>query len=191
MTGDISFSYSLTDKKVPYFYVKFRSDDLNRFTHGFLRNIARDVFNEVGGKFSVEDIYGAKKGEFLQAVRKDIQEQVAPMGVNLEQFGFIGAPRPPKNVIDALNAKVAATQDAIKAENELRRATAEAGKAIAKAKGEAESNLILAKSITPQLIQWRQMGITEQAIARWNGARPLVEGVGSGLLLQIPLPTQK
>jgi hypothetical protein len=58
----------------------------------------------------------------------------------------------------------------------------------AKARGEAESNRILARSITPQLVQWRQLQITEQAIARWNGARPMVEGQGSGLLLQVPLP---
>jgi regulator of protease activity HflC (stomatin/prohibitin superfamily) len=188
MTGDLSFSYSLVQERVPWFYVKFRSDDLNRFTHGYLRNVARDVFNEVGSKYAVEEIYGPKKGEFLQEARKQIQAQVKDIGVTLEQFGFIGAPRPPDNVIDALNSKVAATQNAMRAENELRQAEAEARKAIAKARGEAESNRILAQSITPQLVQWRQLQITEQAIAKWNGARPMVEGQSSGLLLQVPLP---
>jgi regulator of protease activity HflC (stomatin/prohibitin superfamily) len=188
MTGDLSFSYSLVQERVPWFYVKFRSDDLNRFTHGFLRNVARDVFNEAGSRYAVEEIYGPKKAEFLKEVRKQIQDQVRDIGVTLEQFGFIGAPRPPDNVIDALNSKVAATQNAMRAENELRQAEAEAKKAIAKARGEAESNRILARSITPQLVQWRQLQITEQAIARWNGARPMVEGQGSGLLLQVPLP---
>jgi regulator of protease activity HflC (stomatin/prohibitin superfamily) len=188
MTGDISFSYSLVQDRVPAFYVKFRSDDLNRFTHGFLRNIARDVFNDTGSRFAVEEVYGPKKAEFLQEVRRQIQNEVRGIGVTLEQFGFIGAPRPPDNVIEALNSKVAATQNAMRAENELRQAEAEARKAVAKARGEAEANRILAQSITPQLVQWRQLQITEQAIAKWNGARPMVEGQGSGLLLQVPIP---
>jgi regulator of protease activity HflC (stomatin/prohibitin superfamily) len=190
MTGDISFSYSLIEPKVPRFYVKFRSDDLNRFTHGYLRNVARDVFNETGSRYSIEEVYGPKKAEFLRDVRTRIQDEMKDMGIVLEQFGFIGAPRPPETVIEALNAKVAATQNAMRAENELRQAEAEAKKAIAKARGEAESNRILARSITPQLVQWRQLQITEQAVVRWNGARPLVEGQGNGFLLQIPLPKQ-
>lgn len=84
----------------------------------------------------------------------------------IEQFGFIGAPRPPQSVIDALNAKVAATQLAMRTENELRAAKAEAEKTIAKARGEAEANRILTQSITPQLLQWRQLDITEKAIQK-------------------------
>ena len=32
------------------------------------------------------------------------------------------------------------------------------------------------------------MDLTEAAIKRWNGVRPMVEGNDSGLLLQLPLP---
>jgi regulator of protease activity HflC (stomatin/prohibitin superfamily) len=191
VTGDISFSYSLERDKVPAFYVKFRNDDLNVFTHGFLKNIARDIFNEIGGKYPIEDIYGPRKEEFLADVRAKIRDQVTDIGVKMEQFGFIGAPRPPQNVIDALNLKVAATQNAMRAENELRETTANAQKAIAKAQGEAESNRVLTQSITPQLIQWRQLQIAEQTIAKWDGRRPMVEGSGSGLLLQIPVSQQQ
>ncbi len=191
MTGDVSFSYLLLPEKVPHFYVKFRSDDLNRFTHGFLRNVARDAFNEIGGLYSVEEIYGARKGDFLQAVRKYIQNAVDSIGVKMEQFGFIGAPRPPDVVVATINAKISATQKAIQTENEIRQADAEARKTIAKARGEAEANRLLAQSITPTLVQWRQLAITEKAIEKWNGARPMVEGSGSGMLLQIPLPGQK
>ena len=34
-TADINVSYQLTAGQVPRFYVKFRSDDLDAFTHGF------------------------------------------------------------------------------------------------------------------------------------------------------------
>lgn len=185
-TGDISLSYQLSSQKVPHFYVKFRNDDLRAFTHGFLRNVARDHFTEEASKYSVEELYGTKKEEFVQNVKKRINDAVEPIGVHLEQFGFIGAPRPPQNVVDALNAKVAATQTAMKAENELRTAEAEAKKAIAKAQGEANANRELAKSITPELIQWRLLEIKEREIAKWDGKKPQVEG-NAGTLLNIPL----
>lgn len=199
MQADISLSYQLDGAKVPSFYVKFRSDDLNHFTHGFLRNIARDAFNEVAGKYEVEVIYGPKKEEVVAKVRERINAEVADIGISLQQFGFIGAPRPPQNVIDAINSKIAATQNAMRAENELRQTQAEAQKfvakaegearaAIARAEGEAKANLVLAQSITRPLLEWRQLQITEQAVAKWDGRRPTVEGQGGGLLLQIPLP---
>lgn len=199
ITGDLSLSYQLESGKVPEFYVKFRNDDLTQFTHGFLRNVARDIFNEVAGKLAVDEIYGPRKEEFLIEVRKRLNDQMSPIGVHIEQLGFIGAPRPPQAVIDAINAKIAATQQAMRAENELRTAEAEAAKAIAKARGEAESmiarargeaesNELLRRSISPELVQWRMMQVTEAAVQKWDGRRPMVEGGDSGLLLQIPMP---
>lgn len=188
--GDISLSYQLDRERVPYFYVKFRSDDLRIFTHGFMRNIARDAFNETAVKYTVEEIYGHKKEEFINEVKKRINTQINPYGVNIEQFGFIGALRIPENVVEALNAKIKATQDAIRAENELRQAKAEAQKRIAAAEGEARSNTILTKSISPPLLRWRQLEIIQEAVKKWDGRRPMVEGSNSGLLLQIPIPAE-
>lgn len=189
--GDISLSYQLVYEDVPKFYVKFRSDRLYDFTHGFLRNIARDAFNELGAGYSLEEAYAIKKEEFLTGVRARINKEVNQYGVVLIQLGFIGALRMDPAIMAALNTKLTSNQNAIAAENQLRQSKAEAQKAIAKAEGEARSNELLAKSITPQLIQWRQLQITEQAVAKWNGARPMVEGVDSGLLLQIQPSTQK
>ncbi len=189
--GDISLSYQLDPKMVPHFYVKFRSDDLNTFTHGFLRNVARDHFNEVGSQYAVDDIYGPKKEEFLKSIRDRINKEVGTFGVHIEQFGFIGAPRLPQGVVEALNAKIRATQDAIRAENELRQAQAEAKKRIATAEGEARSNEILTKSLSDVLLRWRTLEITQKAIDKWDGKRPMVEGLSSGLLLQLPLPQGK
>jgi regulator of protease activity HflC (stomatin/prohibitin superfamily) len=191
IAGDISLSYQLDSKMVPHFYVKFRSDDLASFTHGFLRNVARDHFNEVGSQYAVDEIYGPKKEEFLKLIRDRINKEVGVFGVHIEQFGFIGAPRLPQGVVEALNAKIRATQDAIRAENELRQAQAEAKKRVAAAEGEARSNEILTKSLSDVLLKWRTLEITQKAIEKWDGKRPMVEGAGSGMLLQLPLPAGK
>lgn len=189
--GDVSLSYELTPLKIPNFYVKFRSDNLNIFTHGFLRNIARDAFNEIGSNYTLEEAYGLKKEEFLAKVKERINKEVSQFGVSLVQFGFTGSLRMDPKIMEALNSKLTSIQNAIASENQLRQAKAEAQKAIAKADGEARSNALLARSITPQLIQWRQLEITQLAVAKWNGARPMVEGSGGGVGLLLQLPVAK
>lgn len=196
IAADISLSYSLRAEKVPHFYVKFRSDDLNHFTHGFLRNVARDCFNETAGKFSVEQIMG-DNGAFVADVRSCVQKQVDSVGVGIEQFGFIGAPRPPASIVAAINLKAQAQQITLQKQIEVTQAEADARKTVAQAEGEAaariaeakgraEANRLLVQSITPALIEWRKLDIQSGAVDKWDGVRPQVEGVGSaGLLMEI------
>lgn len=146
MTADVSLSYQLMAEKVPRFYVKFRNDDLRRFTHGYLRNLTRDKFNDVAATYGVEDIYGPKKEVFLTEVKRRINAVLEPVGAKVDdQFGFVGAPRPPAEIIGAINAKIAATQKAIQIENELRTSQAEAKKLEAKANGEAAARIAAAR----------------------------------------------
>lgn len=176
ITADVSLSYQITHDKIPAFYVKFRSDDLNRFTHGFMRNVARDAFNEEAASYTAEEVYASKKEEFLTRVRDRINRTVSPYGPQLEQMGFIGAPRLPQNVVDALNSKIQATQIAQRVENELRAAEAEAKKRIAAAEGEARANRVLSESLNEKLLQWRQLELQGQALGRWNGQLPQYTG---------------
>src|SRR5713226_8639003 len=92
---DVSLSYAIDPLHVPDFYVKYRVSDLDVFTHGILRDIVRNSLNEVASTYNVEDIYGDRKAEFLRKVQSMIDQKVAPVGVGVQQFGFIGAPRVP------------------------------------------------------------------------------------------------
>jgi regulator of protease activity HflC (stomatin/prohibitin superfamily) len=198
-TADMSVSYRLESDKVPHFYVQFRTDNMSIWSHGFLRNVTRDAFNEEATKYTADEIYGEKKEEFLKASRKRVQDQLKPFGVVIEQFGFVGPPRPPAPVAKAIEDKIKAIQDAIRTENEIRETRAEAAKhvavadgdakaTIARAEGDSKANSILAASLTPTLLQWKELELQEQAITKWNGVRPLFEGTpGAGLLFNVPL----
>jgi regulator of protease activity HflC (stomatin/prohibitin superfamily) len=179
---DVNLSYQLNPVKVPEFYVKFRSDDLTSFTNGYMHNVARDAFNTEGGKYSIDQIMG-DNAAFLADVRATLQEQLTPLGVELGQFGVIGAPRPPQAVIDQITASVHATQLTQQKQNELAQVQADANKAVAEAQGkadarlkqadaEAEANKRIAASISPTLIEYMKA-------QRWNGSLPQVVGGAS------------
>ncbi len=197
---DVSLSYAIEASKVPDFYVKYRVDDLDRFTHGILRDIVRNSLNEVASTYVVEDIYGERKAEFLHKVQTMIESKVAPVGVGVQQFGFIGAPRVPQVIAAAITAKAQAIQQAERARNELATTQAEAAKKIAeaegdaksmvtRAQGEADANRIRQNSLTPQLLDLRRIENTRALIDKWNGQLPSVEaGQGSGMILQLPKP---
>lgn len=190
--ADISLAYQLNFERVPAFYTTFRSDDLNKFTHGYMRNLARDKFDAVAGKYRIEQIMG-DNAQFVKDVRDTLQAELSPLGVEIKQFGLIGAPRPPGQVIAAINAKVEATQLAIKTENQLRQANAEAAKQVATAEGaakafvakaegdarattiwaeaQASANRKVADSLTPALLE-------KIRLDKWNGTVPQVTGSG-------------
>jgi regulator of protease activity HflC (stomatin/prohibitin superfamily) len=198
--SDVSLSYAIDPKMVPDFYLKYRVSDLSTFTHGFLRDVVRNSLNEVASTYSIEEIYGEHKAEFLHKVEALIQTKLTPVGVGIQQFGFIGAPRVPDVISAAITGKAQAIQNAERAQNELAQTQAEAAKKIAeadgdaksevaRAQGEAEANRIRQASITPQLLELRRLENQRALIDRWNGQLPQVEsGSGNGLMLQLPKP---
>jgi regulator of protease activity HflC (stomatin/prohibitin superfamily) len=197
---DVSLSYAIDPLHVPDFYVKYRVSDLEIFTHGILRDIVRNSLNEVASTYNVEDIYGDHKAEFLRKVQAMIDQKISPVGVGVQQFGFIGAPRVPSVIATAITAKAQAIQQSERARNELATTQAEAAKKIAeaegdakslvtRAQGEADANRIRQNSLTPQLLELRRIENNRTLIEKWNGQLPTVQsGQGGALMLQLPRP---
>ena len=198
---DANISYHLLPEKVPAFYVHFRNDDLSQFTYVFLRNAVRNCFNTAAGKYTIEQVMG-DNAALIKEAHDCVQNDVKEYGVVVEQFGIIGAPRPPAAVIVAINAKVQATQLAFQKQNEVLQAQAEAAKRVAEAEGEAKStvakaegqataNRKLAESLTPSLMEWQRIQVQREWVGRWNGETPQVTlGSGNGqppnLLYNLP-----
>jgi regulator of protease activity HflC (stomatin/prohibitin superfamily) len=210
--ADVSLSYAIEATKVPEFYVKYRTDDLERFTHGILKDIVRNSLNEVASTYTLEDIYGENKARFLREGRERIQAQLLPVGVGIQQFGFIGKPRFTAAIEQAITQKTQAITEAERARNQLavtqaemakavaeaegearsqvERARGEATSAIERARGEAEANRLRQASITPQLLEWRRLENQRALVDKWNGELPrMIVGDKAGMLM--PLPTDQ
>jgi regulator of protease activity HflC (stomatin/prohibitin superfamily) len=200
--ADVSLSYAIESGKIPDFYVKFRSDDLEKFTHGILKDIVRNSLNEMASTYTLEDIYGENKARFLTETRERVQAQVEPVGVQIQQFGFIGKPRFTATIEQAITQKTQAITDAERARNQLAVTQAEVAKTVAeaegearsaieRARGEAESNRLRQASITPQLLEWKRLENQRAQIDRWNGELPhTVLSDKAGLLMPLPAETK-
>lgn len=188
VTMDAAVSYMLSPNYVPQFYTNFRADDIRQFTHGYLRDTARNVVVDIGSEYTFNEINGVKKEEFLQRVSKRMDAALASIGISIKQFGLVGAMRPPRALQEAVNAKTKAIQDALRVENEVRQAKAEAQKKVAIAQGEAAANRALSSSIDSKLLAWQKIKLQQAYIAKWNGRMPTVMSGNNGLLLNMPMP---
>jgi len=196
--ADVSLSYAIDAAKVPEFYVKYRVNDLEKFTHGILKDIVRNSLNEVASTYTLEDIYGENKAKFLRETRERIQAQVTPVGVGIQQFGFIGKPRFTEAIERAITQKTQAITEAESARNQLAVTQAEMAKMVAqaegeaksqieRARGEAEANRLRNASLTPQLLELKRLENDRARIEKWNGDVPrMVVGDKTGMMLQMP-----
>jgi regulator of protease activity HflC (stomatin/prohibitin superfamily) len=189
ISANISLSYQISPEYIPKFYSKFRLSDIDGFTHGFLRNVARDYFNEVASTLSVEDVLGGKKTYLVNTVKDKLNESLKQYGITVVQFGLIGSPEPPESIKKSIADKISATQNAIRTEKEVRQSRAEADKKVAKAKGDADAiimianaqaqaNQIIARSLTSELVSYT-------AITKWDGKLPTYSGGGAVPFLNI------
>jgi len=189
VSGDFGIQYQINPTKVGVLFQKYRRG-VEEITDIFLRNLVRDEINKLASKLKVEDIYGLGKESLMNELNQRCASNVVEQGVIIDKIYVIGTLRLPQAVVDSLNNKIAATQKAQMRENEIREAEAAAQKKIADAKGEADSllmvakaqaeaNTILAKSLTPEFVQY-------QMVTKWNGALSQFSGGGMTPLIQLP-----
>jgi len=148
-----------------------------------LRNMVRDAMNEVASTMTVEQIYGAKKEAFISKVNRIVKEEASANGIEVDKIYLVGSFQLPETVVGSINSKIQATQNAMKVENEVATARAEAQKTIVeaqangqqtliKAESQAKANKILADSLTPEFVHY-------QAILRWDGKLPKLTGTNA------------
>lgn len=182
--ADIGISYQIDGTKAELIFQRYRKG-VNEITDIYLRNHVRDALNEVASKMPVESVYGEGKTQLLENVEKLVKTRV-PEGILVNNIYMIGSFRLPKTVIGSLNRKIEATQRAEQRENEIREAKATAQKKIedargvaqallTKAKAEAEANRVVARSLTPALVEYEK-------VKKWDGAMPRFTGGGTPLI---------
>lgn len=176
---DVGITYSIQPDNVVKVFTKYRLG-IDEITNTFLHNMTRDAMNEIASTMTVEQIYGAHKEDFIKKVNTLVRDEAAVTGIDVDKIYLVGSFELPVSVVNSINAKIQASQNAMKVENEVQTARAEAAKTVvdAEARGkqilinaesQAKANKILADSLTPEFVRY-------QAILRWNGELPRMTG---------------
>lgn len=174
---DIVVNFRLDPLKVPHIYKEY---GLN-VDEKVLGPGINEAFKSVTGHYTSEELV-TKRDLVSQEILQHLVDKMAPFNItvsniSLVNFGFSQAYQ------QAIEAKVIATQQTAKAEQDLARIKVEAASRVAQAKGEAE-----AISIQAQAIQSNggQNYVQLQWIEKWDGKLPTtVLGSDSKTLMNI------
>lgn len=179
---DAGITYSIQPDNVVKVFTKYRLG-IEEITNTFLHNMVRDAMNEVASTMTVEQIYGAQKEQFIAKVNEIVKRDAGITGIEVDKIYLVGSFELPATVISSINSKIQASQNAMKVENEVATARAEAQKTIVeaeangkqtliKAESQAKANKILADSLTTEFVSY-------QAILKWDGKLPTFTGNGA------------
>ena len=160
---NIVVNYRLDGSKVAHVYKEFGLELEDKI----LMPAVNESFKATTAHYNSEELV-TKRDEVSKAIHQALQTKVSKYGlivseISLVNFGFSA------DYQAAIERKVIATQQKLKAEQDLQRITIEADQAVAKAKGEAEAIRIQAQAINAQ---GGKDYVQLQAIGKWNGELP-------------------
>lgn len=177
VNADIGITYNIQADKVSNVFQKYRKG-IDEISDIYLRNMVRDALVKEASTRPIESVYGEGKADLIEDVEKLVRSQVQDIGINVEKINWMGDLRLPQTVVEAINAKIGATQKAAQRENEVAQAKAEADKVIETARGEAQSRLAIAKA-EAEAIRMKGDALKDNpklaelsAIEKWNGELP-------------------
>ncbi|AZK47275.1 prohibitin family protein [Paenibacillus lentus] len=134
----------------------------------------QEVVKEVTARYPAEDLI-AKRDVVAGEISEHLTTRMAKYDlivneINIVNFKFSEA------FDTSIEAKQVAQQQALKAENDLKRIEIEAKQKIAQAQAEAESLKLKKQEVTPELVQLKQIEVQEKALEKWDGRLPSVTG---------------
>lgn len=106
-------------------------------------------------------------------IKKLLNERLNTYNIMVDDFSIVNFAFS-KQFTQAIEAKQAAEQLALKAQRDLERVKIEAEQKVAQAKAEAEALRLQKENVTPELVKLRQIEAAMRAIEKWDGHLPRV-----------------
>ena len=153
----------------------------------------QEALKAATAKFTAEELI-TKRPQVSAEIQAGLNERLVARGIIVENVAITDFNFSPE-FTRAIEAKQVAEQDALRAQNELRRAQIEAQQQVARAEAQAIARLEVARAeaealrlqrevISPELLQLR-------FIERWDGILPRFMTGDSGLLPLISIPAEE
>lgn len=173
---DPLLAYQIDRSRATDIFTKYRKP-LKDIEAGYMKTCIWDAYRITANKYTADELM-ASRAKFEDEVRAMLNENLGSEGFIISEF--TSQIDPPTSLRETINAKLAAIQAALKAENQVKEAEAKAKIAVAEAQGEANAlkikadgeayyNRTVAASLNSFLVQ-------QYAIEKWNGELPTYNG---------------
>ena len=173
-TVDPTISLKIVDGKSAEVFKKYRKEDITEVINTTLYNYVRNAFRIQLNNYTTDELV-SKREEFERAIEERLSTELLAENFKLEQM--TSGLQYPQTLVNAIDAKNAAVQEAQKAQNEVLKIKAEAEKKIAAANGEAQAlkikgdaeaeyNRKIAASLSPLIVQ-------QIMLDKWDGKLPV------------------
>ena len=139
----------------------------------------RSVIRDVTAGFNAVDLYSGRREEIGQKMLTDLRQRMQGRGINVEAILLRNIVLPDQ-VAKAVEAKLAADQQAQQMEFVLKKESREAERKRIEAQGIADFQRIVTAGITPGLLEWKGIEATK-ALAESPNAKIIIAGGKNGL----------
>lgn len=177
---DIAVRYSIKADMVSEIYTVYKTQDVF-----FDRLIAKDVqstVREAANNFTTDELL-TNKVKYAKTIEDQLRAKWEKQGVSVDSVA-LGNIRPPQSVTDRINASQQAAQQVITEQANTKVIEEQAKQKQIAAEGEAKSNEILAKSLTPEVLKQRELDVLGKFGEKGNGI--VIQGGSGTPLIQVP-----
>ena len=168
---DPNINIKIADGKSPVVFKKYRKE-LNDVIMGPVLKHVKDACRIEINRFTTDQIVSNRE-TVEKAIEKRLTASLKNEGFILDQF--TSGLKYPKTIVEAVNAKNKAVQDAQKSENELKVAEAEAKKKIVAAQAAAEAYRLQVQTLDEKMLK-------KMWIDKWDGKLPVTMAGGSSAI---------
>lgn len=170
--AEITVNYAMLPDRAVEVYRLLRHDALARV----IRPAIEEAVKAGTAEFKAEDLIQHRES-VKSRIENILRQRLDAKGftldtVSITDFDFS------KSFNESIEAKVTATQNALKAQNDLERVKAEAQQSVERAKAEAQALVAQREAVTPELIELRRTEALLKAVEKWDGKMPTFVGGG-------------
>ncbi len=155
-------------------YKEFKTTEISLISTQYIRNAVYQSFTDITGKYNPDELLKNRE-KYEKEIFLNLSKSLLLKGFILQQV--TSNLMPPKTLVDAIDAKNKADQDAQKIQLQVAQVEAQARKDIAEAKGDSASEVIRASG-KAKANSLRQLTLTEgilreKMLDRWDGKLPV------------------
>ena len=146
---DVTVLYRIIPQKADEIYKNYGVN----FAEKVIIPIVRETVRNVIARYKIEDLYSTKRAELQKTIYDELKKRLLTAHIQIVDL-LLRDVRLPKKVVEKIEEKLRAKEEAEKMKFVIEKERLEAERKITEARGIAESNRIIANSLSEKYLQW-------------------------------------